>query len=163
MCAKQGPEHSSLTDLLPPEAIHLHASAADWRAAVEEAGRLLHTSGSTTAAYTQQMIAAVDRFGPYIVIAPGFALAHAQASEAVLKPGMSWLSLDEPVSFGHPQNDPVDLVVGLASTDHDTHLEALRQIAEIISNPARRAELSAADDADQLLHAIDASLGKKDS
>ena len=143
-----------VADLLPAEAIRLHGAASDWRDAIRQSGDLLVASGAATPAYTDQMIAAVERYGPYIVIAPGFALAHAQASADVLRTGMSWLSLDEPVSFGHEKNDPVRLVVGLASKGHDEHLAALQAVAALATDPNRLAELDSAQTPEDLLTLI---------
>ena len=98
----------------------------------------------TTAAYTDQMIATVEQLGPYIVIAPGIALAHARPSEAVLRPGLSWVTLAQGVRFGHKDNDPVTLVVGLAAPDDSSHVQALATLAELLEDPSRRAALLAA-------------------
>lgn len=146
---------TSLTQVLPESAIALDVEVTDWRDAVVKAGDLLVASGSTTEQYTQDMLAALDKFGPYIVIAPGFALAHAQASDSVLNTGMSWLRLANPVEFGHKTNDPVTLVVGLASSNHDAHIVALQQVAMLISNPEANEELKAATDPAQLRATID--------
>lgn len=140
----------SLGDLLPPSAVAAQVDAADWRAAIRAAGDLLMSTGSTTPSYTDQMIAAIDKFGPYIVIAPGFALAHAQASEDVLHTGMSFVQLAHPVSFGHKTNDPVHLIVGLASKDHDAHMAALQQLAGFLSVPEMTEQLRNAKDAGEL-------------
>ncbi|MBW3087055.1 hypothetical protein KEM60_03285 [Austwickia sp. TVS 96-490-7B] len=153
----------SLADLLSPASICLNATAQDWRDAVRTSGTLLAASGCTTEAYTDQMIAAVERFGPYIVIAPGLALAHAQASDEVHRTGMSWLTLSDPVSFGHPDNDPVFLVIGLAATDHEAHMTALQQLAMLLGEPSARAALDAATTPDALLDTITRLVGKKDS
>lgn len=142
--------HGALSDLLPASAVEAHVEAADWREAIRASGDLLTATGSATPAYTEQMIAAIDKFGPYIVIAPGFALAHAQASEDVLHTGMSFVQLAHPVSFGHKTNDPVHLVVGLASKDHDAHMEALQQLAGFLSAPEKTEQLRSAADADEL-------------
>jgi PTS system ascorbate-specific IIA component len=94
--------------------------------------------------YTQSMIDSVHEKGPYIVIAPGFAFAHARPSDAVLRTGMSWLRLAEPVEFGHPKNDPVTLVVALAARDADAHQAAMAELASVIADPERKAALDAA-------------------
>jgi PTS system ascorbate-specific IIA component len=69
-----------LTQLLPVDAIRIGETAADWRAAVRLAGDALVASGATTPAYTDEMVATVEQLGPYIVIAPGIALAHSRPS-----------------------------------------------------------------------------------
>jgi len=135
---------ATLADELSDDAIVLGAEASDWRAAVRLAGAALTATGSTTDEYTAEMIRAVEDLGPYIVIAPGIALAHSRPSPAVVKTGISWVSLTEPIEFGHAANDPVRLVVGLAATDHDSHLATMSNLAGVLSG-----------DLDRLLEATD--------
>ncbi|MGJ8720414.1 MAG: PTS sugar transporter subunit IIA [Salinibacterium amurskyense] len=135
---------ATLADELSDDAIVLGAEASDWRAAVRLAGAALTATGSTTDEYTAEMIRAVEDLGPYIVIAPGIALAHSRPSPAVVKTGISWVSLAEPIEFGHAANDPVRLVVGLAATDHDSHLATMSNLAGVLSG-----------DLDRLLEATD--------
>src|SRR5919107_2424795 len=127
-----------LTQLLPVDAIRIGATAADWRAAVRLAGDALVASGATTPAYTDEMVATVEQLGPYIVIAPGIALAHSRPSPAVLRAGISLVTLLQPVAFGHRQNDPVRLVIGLAAVDEEGHITALSTLAEFLSDETRR-------------------------
>lgn len=135
-----------ISDLLAPAAIRTGATAADWREAVRVAGDALVAGGVTTDAYTDEMIRTVESLGPYIVIAPGVALAHARPSPAVLRAGLSLVTLATPVPFGHKQNDPVWLVIGLAARDADGHVNALANLAEFISDDDRRDALSHAAD-----------------
>ncbi len=136
-----------IVSLLPEAAIRIRAAATDWRDAVRQAGIALAASGSTTDAYTDEMIATVDELGPYMVIAPGIALAHSRPSPSVLHTGLSVVTLAHPVAFGHRTNDPVRLVIGLAAPDADGHVEALATLADFLSDDDRRAALLAADDA----------------
>jgi PTS system ascorbate-specific IIA component len=108
-------------------------TAVDRETAIRASGQLLVESGRVTADYIDQMVAAVEEFGPYIVIAPGIALAHARPSQAVLSTGLSLAVLATPVEFGS-HNDPVSLVFGLAAVDHDGHLEVLAALAERLSD-----------------------------
>lgn len=142
---------------LPERAIRARAHADDWRAAIRLAGDGLTASGATTAEYTDEMIAAVEKFGPYIVIAPGIALAHSRTSPAVLRTGLSWVGLDEPVAFGHEVNDPVSLVIGLAATDHDGHLEVMAELAGVLSDDDKVAALVAATTPDDVRALLGAS------
>lgn len=109
--------------------------AEDRDSAIEAAGDLLVTSGRVTPDYVNQMVAAVAEFGPYIVIAPGIALAHARPGESVLATGMSLAVLASPIEFGSA-NDPVRLVFGLAAKDHDGHVEALAALASRLGDEA---------------------------
>ncbi|RCV53523.1 PTS sugar transporter subunit IIA [Marinitenerispora sediminis] len=123
----------AITRLLAVEAIVTGIQVDDWRAAIRAAGELLVAAGATTDAYTEQMRAAVEQHGPYIVIAPGIALAHARPSHVVLRTALSWAGLATPVEFGHPDNDPVELVVGLAAVDHDGHSAVLARISHLLA------------------------------
>lgn len=137
--------------------ISTKANAKDWRDAIRLSGAGLVAGGAATDAYTDQMIAAVEEHGPYIVIAPGIALAHGRPSEAVLTGGLSWVSLEEPVEFGHPKNDPVSLVIGLAAIDHTTHMDVLKALAGILSQKGKLEQLVAADSEAELRSLLTAS------
>lgn len=137
----------SISSLLPDRAIWIGAVATDWREAIRRAGDALAASGAVTDAYTDEMIATVEALGPYIVIAPGIALAHSRPSLAVLRSGLSIVTLSRPVDFGHRTNDPVRLVVGLAAPDDAGHVDALAALAEFLVDDARREALLAARDA----------------
>jgi PTS system ascorbate-specific IIA component len=80
------------------------------------------------------MLEAIEKFGPYIVIAPGIALAHGKPSEAVVATGLSLLIIRQPIEFKHSQNDPVQLVFGLAATDHESHIEIMAELAGFLSD-----------------------------
>lgn len=139
----------NLAEQIPVESIAVKTSAQTWEEAIAVAGDLLVAGGATTDAYTQQMIEAVIELGPYIVIAPGFALAHARPSEAVLRTGLSLATLLEPVYFGS-KNDPVQLIVGLAALDHDAHLEVMKALAKILAKPAKIQELTDANSVEEV-------------
>ncbi|MFE7317270.1 PTS sugar transporter subunit IIA [Streptomyces sp. NPDC057555] len=141
---------AALSDLLPAAAIRLDVPVADWRAAIRTAGGLLVDVGATTAAYTAEMIANVAENGPYIVIAPGFALAHARPSPVVLRTALSWVRPAAPVDFGHETNDPVHLVVALAARDRSAHTAALAALARLLADPGTARALREAPDAEAL-------------
>lgn len=153
----------TLTQLLPREAVAVKVVAPDWRAAITAAGDLLVSTGTATPQYTAQMIAALEKLGPYIVVAPGFALAHAQASDDVLKTGLSFVQLAEPVNFGHKRNDPVSIVVGLASKDHSAHMAALKELSQFLVSKEKMNELVAAGTAEELAELLGINNREKES
>jgi PTS system ascorbate-specific IIA component len=126
----------TLQAALADNAIALQYAAADRTEAIVKAGELLVASNRTNNAYTDEMLRAVEDHGPYIVIAPGIALAHGRPSAEVLDTGISLVTLAEPVVFGHATNDPVQIVIGLAAFDHDSHLGMMRELAYALSSPA---------------------------
>ncbi|MFC6715820.1 PTS sugar transporter subunit IIA [Branchiibius cervicis] len=120
---------------LPDAAFDLDAEADTWQDALRLAGAALSAAGFTTPAYAEEMIKTVEELGPYIVIAPGIALGHSRPSPAVLSTGMSLVRLKEPVPFGHPKNDPVWLVIGLAATDENSHIDVMAALASALGRP----------------------------
>jgi PTS system ascorbate-specific IIA component len=152
---------TALRDALAEGSIALNASLADREAAVRRSGELLVASGQVDPDYTTAMLAALEEFGPYIVLAPGVALAHARPTPAVHGVAFSVLTLDPPVAFGHPDNDPVRLVVGMAAPDDESHIEALRQLAELLGDETRRDRLMAASTAQDVLALIGPSSVKE--
>ncbi|WP_395243770.1 PTS sugar transporter subunit IIA [Agromyces sp. MMS24-K17] len=142
---------------LPERSIVLGADAADWRAAVREAGRALVRSGATSAEYADRMIAVIEEFGAYVVIAPGLALAHARPGPDVRREGIVVVTLAEPVAFGHPHNDPVRVVVGLAVTNAEEHVGLVAELAKAFDGPGvitRIAEAATPDEVREILGAV---------
>ena len=135
---------ADIDGFLPDSAFLLDVPATDWKDAIRLAGKGLVAAGFTTDAYTDQMIETVEKMGPYIVIAPGLALAHSRPSEAVLKTGLSWVRLSTPVKFGNKANDPVSLVIGLAGHDENEHITVMSAIASALINPKKTAALASA-------------------
>ncbi|QWT25001.1 PTS sugar transporter subunit IIA [Subtercola sp. PAMC28395] len=139
---------------LPDSAILLGQSAADWRAAVLLAGSALAASGATTSEYGPRMVAMVEEFGAYIVIAPGLALAHARPGPDVLAAGLAVVTLANPVIFGHAHNDPVSVVLGLAVQSVDEHVTGIAELANVFNDESvipRLAGARSAAEVQQLL------------
>ncbi|MDN3478272.1 PTS sugar transporter subunit IIA [Curtobacterium sp. APC 4022] len=135
---------------LPDPAVVLGTSASSWRDALRSVGDALVAAGSTTDAYTDAMIAMVEEHGAYIVISPGLAFAHARPGSSVLRDGLAVVTLAEPVVFGHPHNDPVSVVLGLAVAEVGTHLESIGAIANLFNDPTVTRRLAEATSADQI-------------
>ncbi len=129
---------------LPVEAIVLAAEAQDWRAAVRLAGSALTASGAALPGYADEMIRMIEEHGPYVVIAPGLALAHARPGAEVLADGLAIVTLASPVEFGHPHNDPVRVVLGLAIASAEDHLQSVAALANVFNDSTAVADLTAA-------------------
>ncbi|MDM4762754.1 PTS sugar transporter subunit IIA [Galbitalea sp. SE-J8] len=136
---------------LSPAGIVLGATAVDWRAAVQLAGAALVAVGATLPAYTDAMVRMIEEHGPYVVIAPRLALAHARPGPDVLADGLAIVTLDPAVAFGHPHNDPVSVVLGLAIADPLRHLQAVAALANVFNDSTAIADLAAATSTDEVL------------
>lgn len=141
---------SLLSDAFGEGSILIKDSVEDRSSAISLAGELLVLSGKADSSYVASMLEAIDKFGPYIVIAPGIALAHGKPSDAVIETGLSLLVLKEAIEFQHSQNDPVSLVFGLAATDHESHIATMAELAEFLSDQVRVNSLLTCSDSSQI-------------
>ncbi|MEO0061316.1 MAG: hypothetical protein RL343_934 [Actinomycetota bacterium] len=123
-----------LAEAFGENSIRVLAAALDREHAIELAGDLLVASGRVTPEYTTAMVEVLDTHGPYFVIAPGIALAHAKPAESVLATGLSLVTLAEPIVFGNQANDPVKLVFGLCAVNHESHIQMLGELSTLLSN-----------------------------
>lgn len=124
-----------LVDLLQDEHIIRNVHVPNWEAAIRCSGELLVKTECVEPQYVDQMIAISKEAGPYIVIVPGVALAHARPTDGVNHLGLSLATLNEPVAFGNADNDPVRVVISLAALDSSGHLNALRDLVRFVSVP----------------------------
>lgn len=122
-----------LADLLTEECILLDVDAQDRGAAIRIGCDLLVRAGAVTSEYLELILQSLEKNGPYFVIVPHFALSHARAEHGCVKrPAMSLVRLETPVAFGNSDNDPVRIVLTLATPDDHVHIRALAQLSELL-------------------------------
>ena len=148
-----------LEELVARDHIMARAEALDWKDAVRKAGSLLAESGDIEEAYIDEMIRSVEELGPYMVIAKGFALAHAAPSISVKRNSVSLINLKEGIDFGS-KNDPVEVVMCLACTDRESHVERIQKIALRLMKPGTIEALAASNNEEELYETI--NTGKED-
>lgn len=130
--------------------IRVKEHADTWEDAIRRAGSVLADAGSIEQGYIDDMIKSVREYGPYVVISPMLAIAHAAPGKGVLRNDMSLITLSAPVNFGSV-NDPVSVILCFGCTDPTSHLDRLTRIAELLSKESRISELAAAETTDDVL------------
>lgn len=145
---------STLSEMLNKETVALGVTVPNWQEAVKTAGNLLVRAGTVEPRYIDGMIRMVQEIGPYIVIAPGVALPHARPEDGVNKACLSLVTLKPPVKFGNANNDPVELVIAFGSTDNESHIEALSELARLIGDADTLRNLKEASSPEELLEVI---------
>ena len=144
---------------LPDTAVVLGARVDDWRGAVREAGRALTRAGVARSEYTDRMIAVIEEFGAYVVIAPGLALAHARPGADVQREGLAIVTLADAVPFGHPHNDPVRVVVGLAVSNAEEHVASVARLANAFNDSGIVGRIARATSADEVRELLGVTAG----
>jgi PTS system ascorbate-specific IIA component len=143
-----------INKLIRKEIVDVNVAVEDWQGAIRAAGKLMVADGAVEERFSDAMIRVAKEFGPYIVVAPGIALPHARPEDGVIKPSIAILRLSTPVNFGNEDNDPVYLVVALAAVDHEQHIDGLKQLAKVLGNQDKIAEIKSATTKEELLNAF---------
>lgn len=146
-----------LKDYLTSDMIALQLQVADWRQAVRAGGELLVKAGKCEPRYVDAMVKAVEEMGPYMVLAPGLALAHARPEDGVNQVGMSIITLATPVEFGSEFNDPVKLIISFGSVDKKSHIGMLQELAKFLIDPANQVLLIEATSIEEVMQAFEKS------
>lgn len=124
----------NLSDVLSTKTIELGVRADHWVEVVDRACFLLQRNRAVKPCFSSAIKELIAENGPYMVIAPGVALLHASPSSGVNYMSVGLVTLQKPVNFGHPQNDPVDIVFVLSVIDKSSHLGILSDLLRIIKN-----------------------------
>ena len=137
----QKKEETMLSDLLPAQAIQIGVECSDWKEAIKAAAQYLLEQGAINEHYVNAMIENVMENGPYIVVAPGFALPHEALNAGASKVGMSLIRLKTPVPFGKEEMDPIEWVCCLSAINKETHLKAMFQLVNLFYNQSFREKI----------------------
>lgn len=124
--------------------VQIAVQASHWEDAIRKAARPLLENGAITSAYVEEMIQSLHKNGPYFVLTKGIALAHARPECGVNRGAVSFTTLKPGVPFGSEENDPVELIITLAATDSESHLNLLTELADVMMDEARLEQLFAA-------------------
>uniref|UniRef100_UPI0025BEF008 fructose PTS transporter subunit IIB n=1 Tax=Allofournierella sp. TaxID=1940256 RepID=UPI0025BEF008 len=144
-----------ITDLLRPESVELHTSVANKEAAIDKLIGL-HVAGDNLAdveAYKKAILAREAQSST--AIEAGIAVPHAK-SEAVKRPGLAAMTLDNGVDYGAMDKKPSDLFFMIAAPmDGNLHLEILSRLMVLLMDGDFTAKLRAAATVEEFMKAID--------
>ena len=125
---------SLLENLLSEDNVSFHYPAETWEDVIRHGGQLMVDAGFTDPTYTEAMIDVVRDMGPYIVLAPGLAMPHARPEMGAKQVGAALVTLEKPIDFGSPENDPVSVAIFLCAPNKDEHIQLLTDIATLFED-----------------------------
>ena len=125
---------SLLQDLLSEDNVSFRYPAETWEDVIRHGGQLMVDAGFTDPTYTEAMIDVVRDMGPYIVLAPGLAMPHARPEMGAKQVGAALVTLEKPIDFGSPENDPVSVAIFLCAPNKDEHIQFLTDIATLFED-----------------------------
>lgn len=125
---------SLLQDLLSEDNVSFRYPAETWEDVIRHGGQLMVDAGFTDPTYTEAMIDVVRDMGPYIVLAPGLAMPHARPEMGAKQVGAALVTLEKPIDFASPENDPVSVAIFLCAPNKDEHIQLLTDIATLFED-----------------------------
>ncbi|MDT2601897.1 PTS sugar transporter subunit IIA [Enterococcus hulanensis] len=123
-----------LKDLLPLSHIQIYPSVKSVEEAIRIAGKPLINEGYVSPKYIETVIEHYDPEYPYSVISPDLAIPHAGPDDGVYRVGMSFLKLDQPISFA--ENISISMIVVIAPKDKKSHIKAVTHLYELAKKPS---------------------------
>lgn len=118
-----------LKELVNEKRVNKVLRVKDWKEAIRLASKPLLEDNSIDERYVDAMIESIMKHGPYIVLADGFALPHANSKDGVNRLSMSLLTVEEEVDL---LGKPVNIFMVLATIDNNSHIKALASLSEIL-------------------------------
>lgn len=125
---------SLLQDLLSEDNVSFRYPAETWEDVIRHGGQLMVDAGFIEPTYIEAMIDVVRDMGPYIVLAPGLAMPHARPEMGAKQVGAALVTLEKPIDFGSPENDPVSVAIFLCAPNKDEHIQLLTDIATLFED-----------------------------
>jgi len=132
--------------------IQIMNEVSSWEESIKVAAEPLLKKGFISEKYIQDMIDNVKINGPYIVIAPEIAMPHARNEGGVLKTGISFLKLKNPVYY--PEGKQVSILFVLAAEDNSGHLELISDLSSILIDEEIVTKLKNSDNEDEIINLI---------
>ena len=123
----------TLKDFISEDNVIFNNDFDNWQDAIRFAGNLLIHSGCINQRYCNDMIEVVKMHGPYIVIMPGIALAHARPNGNVFMNQIALVSMPKGVAFGNAKNDPVHFLFAIAACTDKEHMTLFKTLAKFIA------------------------------
>ena len=125
-----------LSEILENRLTCYEESFDDWKDAIRANGKPMIEHGYIEEAYLDSIIECIEKYGPYIVIAPNIAMPHStEGAPGVIKTGICFMKVAKPVRFDlEDSTKDARLFFLLASDNPDAHLHNMMQLAEILSD-----------------------------
>lgn len=140
---------AGMQSMLKRENVQIVEKVDSWEESVHVAVQPLVDQGYVESRYIDGIIDNAREFGPYFVICPDLALLHARPDQGVLKRQLAVTVLREPIRFKEEGPD-VRVLVTLAATDADGHIEVMRRLATMFCDPDNITKIAEAATADEI-------------
>ena len=107
-----------------------------WRDAVRACCVPLEADGTVDAVYADEIIACVEKHGPYIVLMPGVAMPHStENAKGCNATAIGFMHCDTPVPFDSDEEGKyAQVFFTLCDTNPDEHFAKMRRLYAVLTN-----------------------------
>ncbi|HHX8509357.1 TPA: PTS sugar transporter subunit IIA [Vibrio diabolicus] len=144
-----------LRELITSDVIRIHSDATDWKDAISTSCEALIENGAIEPSYVEAIYRSHEELGPYYVVGPGMAMPHARPEDGVNRLSLAITVIQNGVNFNSEENDPVKMLVTLAATDSNSHVDAISKLAELFMNEEHVEAICNAQSKEDVLAIID--------
>ncbi len=141
-------EPAKLVDLVERNNVQIVERVSSWEEAIRVAVTPLVEGAYVESRYIDAIIENTHEMGPYYVLCEDLALLHARPEQGVISQQLALCVVREPVRF-KPEGPDVRVLVTLAAADADSHIEAMKQLAMLFSDPKNIVAIAESADADE--------------
>ena len=123
-----------------------------WQEAVRLSTESLVEDGSVDAEYYKQIVACIEKYGPYVVFDHNVAMPHTTENET----GVGFMVSEKMIDFGVDEDGEkkeANLFFTLFSTNPDEHMNNIQQLSAIFMNDDLLDALAAARTPEDILEA----------
>lgn len=139
-----------IADMLKKENVQIVDSVNDWKEAVRISIQPLADGGFVEPRYAEGIIDNTVSFGPYYVLAADVALIHGRPEQGVIKKQLAVTVLRRPIAFAGDGSHQARLLVALAATDGEAHIDVMRVLAELFMDSGKVKQIIESDSVEQI-------------
>lgn len=120
--------------LINEKLIDVDVEVETWQESAKVVGNLLLKEKLIDEKYIDSMINSVEKFGPYMILAPKVCFFHGEPGDMVNEPCLSLITLKNEIRFSEFDNEPIKSAFAFGARDSDSHLDMIKKIAELLAD-----------------------------
>lgn len=139
-----------IADMLNIKNITIIEQVQDWREAIRVSLQGLVKGGYVEERYIDSVIQSTIHYGAYYILCNEVALIHGRPEDGVKNKQVAITLLKNPVSFLEDGEYSVRLLVALAATDSNSHLDIMKVLVDILSDKNKMEKMLNTNTVDEL-------------
>ena len=128
-----------------------------WQEAVKQSTESLVADGSVSPDFYKQIVACIEKYGPYMVFEHNVAMPHTtENAEGVYKTGIGFMVCENLIDFGKDEDGEekkANLFFTLCAENPSEHMDNIQQLSNIFVNEDLLDALAAAKTPEDILEA----------